>query len=164
MSIEELLQQMEDYRTRREQREHRPDWLQDFIRNAARLFEPLSTVGRVGYDCQADERGWTVTMYLGTTEIIGGPKDGQIEHAGFGLDVQQLMAMFQTIHRFEWFSISNESDDRFNESTRSVLSLRGELAEEGFVQLELLASPPKYVGPGIKKDANQDDALLPGQQ
>lgn len=150
MSIEELLQQMEDYRARREQRDHRPEWLRRFVISAADMFEPLSNVGRVGYDCQADERGWTVCMYLGTTEIIGGPKDGQIEHAGFVIDIKQLMEMFQQVHRFEWYSLSNENDERFNEATRSLLTIHGDV-EDGFVQLELLACPPKYVAPAIRK-------------
>lgn len=150
MSIEELLQQMEAYRNRREHPDHRPEWLRDFVKSAAALFEPLTSIGRVGYDCQADERGWTVTLYLGTTEIIGGPKDGQIEHAGFVIDLQQLTELFQRIHRFEWYSVSNEQDDRFNESTRSVLAISGNCDSENFVQLELLASPPRYVGPAFK--------------
>ena len=72
MSIEELLEQMEQYRLRREQRDCRPEWLKGFIQQASSLFEPLTHVGRVGYACQFDERGWTVCMYLGTTEIVGG--------------------------------------------------------------------------------------------
>lgn len=159
MSIDELLQQMEDYRNRREERDHRPEWLRQFVIDAADLFEPLSSVGRVGYDCQADERGWTICMYLGTTEIIGGPKDGQIEHAGFMIDMKQLMQMFTAVHRFEWYSLSNESDERFNEETRSVLTIHGDVQGEGFVQLELLACPPKFVGPGIRKNTNNSDLM-----
>lgn len=151
MSIEELLQQMEAYRNRREHPDHRPEWLRDFVKSAASLFEPLTNIGRVGYDCQADERGWTVTLYLGTTEILGGPKDGQIEHAGFVIDMKQLTELFTMIQRFEWYSVSNENDDRFNESIRSVLAISGKCDSENFVQLELLASPPRYVGPAFKQ-------------
>ncbi len=154
MSIEELLQQMEDYRSRRELRDQRPEWLRQFIIDASNLFEPLSSVGRVGYDCQADERGWTACLYMGTTEIIGGPKDGQIEHAGFVIDVKQLMSLFQEVHRFEWYSLSNNDDDRFNEPTRAVLSIHGYVQKTEFVQLELLACPPKFVGPGVRKSSH----------
>ena len=159
MSIEELLQQMEEYRTRREQRDHRPEWLPLFIGQAASLFEPLCSVGRVGYDCHADERGWRVCLYLGTTEIIGGPKDGQIEHASFMIDVKQLVAMFQQIHRFEWYSLSNQNDDRFNDATRSLLTIHGDTCDGNFVQLELFASPPRYVEPGIHEDFNRGETM-----
>ena len=93
-------------------------------------------------------------MYLGTTEIIGGPKDGQIEHASFVIDVKHLISMFDDVHRFEWYSLSNENDDRFNEATRSVLSIHGKINDTAFVQLELLACPPKFVGPGVRREAS----------
>jgi hypothetical protein len=151
MSIEKLLQQMEDYKTRREQRDHRPTWLKDFIRDVADSFEPLANVGRVGFDCQADERGWLVSMYLGTTEIIGGPKDGQIEHVGFRIDIQQLLLLFNDVSRCEWYSVGNECDERFEQAVRSLLSVTGQVTSEHCVRLELLGVPPKYVGPALKQ-------------
>ncbi|MEQ9408728.1 MAG: hypothetical protein RIK87_13410 [Fuerstiella sp.] len=154
MSIEELLQQMEDYRTRREQKDHRPAWLRAFVKSAADLFEPLEYTGRVGFDCQPGEQGWIVTMYLGTTEIIGGPRDGQIDHVSFRVDITRLDQLFQNIQRLEWYSVNNESDDRFHDSTRSLLSVVGTVADDHVVQLELLGIPPKYVGPGLKQHEN----------
>lgn len=151
MSIDELLQQMQDYQTRREQKDHRPQWLRDFIRTAAETFEPLEFSGRVGFDCQLGEQTWIVTMYLGTTEIIGGPKDGQIDHVSFRVDMTRLTGLFNRIQRLEWYSVSNQNDDRFNDSTRSLISIVGTLSDEQTIQLELLATPPKYVGAGLKK-------------
>ncbi len=150
MSIEKLLQQMEEYRSRRERRDNRPEWLVTFIRTAAELFEPLTNVGRVGFDCQGHERGWTVCMYLGTTEIIGGPKDGQIEHASFSIDLTRLTELFNKIDRLEWYSIANEQNDRFDDATRSVLSVHGLVGDTNQVQLELLHAPPRFAGPGFK--------------
>jgi hypothetical protein len=151
MSIEKLLQQMEDYKTRREQRDHRPTWLKKFIHDVADVFEPLANVGRVGFDCQADERGWLVTMYLGTTEIIGGPKDGQIEHVGFRIDIQQLLLLFNDVSRCEWYSVGNECDERFEQAVRSLISVTGQVNSAHRVRLELLGVPPKYVGPALKQ-------------
>ena len=141
---------MEEYRSRREQRDSRPEWLVTFIKTAAELFEPLTNVGRVGFDCQGHERGWTVCMYLGTTEIIGGPKDGQIEHASFSVDLTRLTELFLKIDRLEWFSIANEQNERFDDATRSVLSVHGLVDETNQVQLELLHAPPRFAGPGFK--------------
>ena len=150
MSIDKLLKQMEEYRARRELRDNRPEWLVAFIKTAAELFEPLSSVGRVGYECQGHERGWTVCMYLGTTEIIGGPKDGQIEHAGFSVDLTKLTTLFSRIDRLEWYSVANENHDRFEDATRSVLSAHGFVNDTNHVQLELLHAPPRFAGPGFK--------------
>lgn len=150
MSIEELLQQMEEYRSRRKKADHRPKWLRVFIHQMAELFEPLAYSGRVGFDCQAGDNGWIVTMYLGTTEIIGGPRDGQIDHVSFRVDLSRLVRQFSSVERLEWYSVSNEGDDRFSHSTRSLLSVVGELENQQTVHLELLATPPKYVGSGLK--------------
>ena len=149
MSIEELLEQMEQYRLRREQRDYRPEWLKLFVQQAAGLFEPLTHVGRVGYDCQCDERGWTVCMYLGTTEIVGGRKDGQIDHAGFRIDLNQISGLFREMTRFEWYSVAGSVEQPQTESIRALISVYGTVAVGGDVRLELLAVPPDFVGPGL---------------
>jgi hypothetical protein len=149
MSIEDLLEQMEQYRLRREQRDYRPEWLKLFIQNAAGLFEPLTSVGRVGYDCQLDERGWTVCMYLGATEIVGGAMDGHIDHASFRVDVRQLNSLFHSIDRMEWYSVANPVPSLPENRIRSLISVVGSVAEGQEIRLELLAIPPDFVGPGL---------------
>lgn len=152
MSIDELLQQLGEYEAKKELRDNRPDWLDGFVESIARIFEPLSTIGRVGFECQADERGWLVSMFLGTTEIIGGPRDGQIDHAGFVIDVVQLQQQFQKVDRFEWYSIA-EPDKRFHEPIRSLLVISGQIEDSKNIRLELLSSPPKYIDSGLKRSA-----------
>ena len=149
MSIEELLEQMEQYRLRREHRDFRPDWLKQFVQLAAGLFEPLTHVGRVGYDCQFDERGWTVCMYLGTTEIVGGAKDGRIDHAGFRIDLSSMYRLFSQISRFEWYSVTDSKTVDHAETLRSLVCIHGTTSGDHAVRLELLASPPDFVGPGL---------------
>lgn len=155
MSPEELLQQLEEYESRRKHKDRRPQWLQQLIRGIADLFEPLRDVARVGYDCRMDEQGWLIRMYLGTTEIIGGPQDGQIEHASFRLDVQQLVALFDSVDRIEWYSVANAEPDEFEGQLRSLLSVVGSANEGQRVQLELLASPPRYAPPGMRHTTSQ---------
>lgn len=149
MSIEELLEQMEQYRLRREQRDYRPEWLKQFIARAAALFEPLTQVGRVGYDCRIDDRGWIVCMYLGSTEIIGGARDGQIEHASFRIDLQQLRELFLSVNRLEWYSVAAPESPRAGQPVRSLISVHGTVPPEQTLKLELMAVPPDFVGPGL---------------
>lgn len=149
MSIEELLVQMEQYRLRREQRDYRPEWLKSFIGHAASVFEPLTHVGRVGYDCQLDERCWTVSMYLGTTEIVGGPKDGRIDPASFRIDLAQLSSLFKTVSRFEWYSIAESITKEDCSTVRSLISIHGSTPEAEEIRLELFAVPPQHVRPGL---------------
>ncbi len=149
MSIEELLEQMEQYRLRREHRDYRPDWLKQFVRNAAALFEPLAEFGRVGYDCRVDERGWIVCMYLGATETVGGPLDGHIDHASFRLDLQQLQQLFNQVERMEWYSVANPDHRTPEHSVRSLISVSGQVEGGNQLKLELMAVPPDFVGPGL---------------
>ena len=149
MSIEELLEQMEQYRLRREQRDCRPDWLKGFIQQASGLFEPLTHVGRVGYDCQFDERGWTVCMYLGTTEIVGGARDGKIDHASFRIDLTHFSLLFDSMSRFEWYSVAESNGQENSDAVRSLIAIHGIAAGGNEVRLELLAVPPDCVKPGL---------------
>lgn len=149
MSIEELLEQMEQYRLRREQRDYRPEWLKNFVQQASSLFEPLTHVGRVGYDCQFDERGWTICMYLGTTEIVGGAKDGRIDHASFRIELAQLSRLFTSISRFEWYSVAETDACGETSDIRSLITVHGVATEGDEVRLELLAVPPQSVKPGL---------------
>ena len=148
MSIEELLEQMEQYRSRREHRDVRPEWLKDFVQRAAVLFEPLTNVGRVGYDCQFDERGWTVCMYLGTTEIVGGSRDGQIDHAAFRMDLTAITSLFATIVRFEWYSVEDRTAVT-GTPLKSLICVHGEVSTGETVRLELMALPPQSIRPGL---------------
>ncbi len=149
MSIEELLVQMEQYRLRREQRDYRPEWLKVFVQQAAAVFEPLTNVGRVGYDCQFDERGWSVCMYLGTTEIVGGAKDGHIDHASFRIDLASVTKLFSSMNRFEWYSLGDSAPLASNDKVRSLICIHGIVAQKHELRLELLAAPPDLVGPGL---------------
>ena len=151
---------MEEHRDLRENLDRRPEWLTAFIHQAAERLEPLGEVGRVGFEAQGHEHGWTVGMYLGTTEIIGGPKDGQIEHASFRIDLSELPALFENITSMEWYSVANEDNERFDHATRSVLSVRGTVKADDEchnLHLEILHAPPRYIHPGFRRSI--DDHL-----
>jgi hypothetical protein len=149
MSIEELLEQMEQYRLRKELRDYRPVWLKQLISSAATLLEPLTNVGRVGYECRLDEHGWTVCMYLGATEIVGGPLDGQIDHASFQIDLHQLQALFVSVSRFEWYSIAAPDSRRPGHLVRSLIVIHGTVENEHSLKLEILSVPPDFIRPGL---------------
>ncbi len=159
MSPEELLQQLDALASRRRNKDRRPEWLRHLVQQVADLFEPLCDVARVGYDCRLDEQGWLVRMYLGTSEIIGGPRDGQIEHASFRLDITRLIPLFDAIDRLEWYSISNADPDSGDPGTRCLLTLTGRTPTEDRVQLELLAEPPRYAPSGLHITAS--GAVIP---
>ncbi|MCA9062565.1 MAG: hypothetical protein KDA96_05885 [Planctomycetaceae bacterium] len=153
MSIEELLEQMEQYRLRREQRDYRPQWLKQFIHQAAELFEPLAHDGRVGCDSRLDDRGWLVRMYLGATETVGGALDGDVQHAAFRLDLTLLGSLFESVQRFEWYSLTTDRPavpvQTIPPRSRSLITIAGTVTGNHEMKLELLATPPEEAGPGL---------------
>jgi len=149
MSPEELFHHLTSSQSRRIPQDHRPDWLRRLTEEIAEKFEPLRDIARAGYDCRLDEHGWLLRMYLGTTEIIGGPKDGQIEHASFRMDLKPVLQLFECVDRFEWYSLTNTDPAEFDGDIRSLLTVTGTVDGAHQVRLELLASPPRCVGSSL---------------
>lgn len=112
--VDSLLQQMEEYRLRREVRDARPDPITTFISDVAELFEPFYGVGRVGFDCQAAAQDWVISLYLGSTEVVGGREDGLHQNPAFHFDVHTAMSMFTSLESVRFTShpaLSGESDN-----------------------------------------------------
>src|SRR5580704_6814219 len=92
-----LLTQIETDRSRRGNRDKRPEWLRGFVEEAAGSFEPLSGVARVGYECLPAEGGWEISLYLGSIELVGGKSDGRTERPDFRCDLKRLLKQFTRI-------------------------------------------------------------------
>ena len=109
-SIEALLQQVEDYRLRREVRDGRPDEITQLITEAAELFEPMHGVARVGFNCEATPDGWAISLYLGATEVVGGRDDGKRSNTGFFFDLDAAIALFSTVDSIRFASQPGRDD------------------------------------------------------
>lgn len=151
MTIDELLAQLQRYESRRRQRDYRPEWLRRLISRSAELIEPLESIGRAGYDCRLDEHGWIVSLYLGCTEVIGGPLDGHIEHASFRINLEDLRSLFHSIRQFEWYSLADRGVETQQHGLRCLISIQGAIdaAGEQRVRLEILSVPPADIQPGL---------------
>lgn len=154
MPIKHLLKQIETYTSNRANRDVRPEWLTDFINEVAELFEPITGVGRVGFDCQLADDCWVVGMYLGSTEMMGGPEDGSTKFLNFEFDLQQLAARFQQIDEFVLSSFPNPRD-LDSSPARSFITLAGNLGEHP-IRLQVFSIPPDDAGPGLKQFQNGD--------
>ena len=88
-------------------------------------------------------------MYLGTTEIVGGAKDGRIDHASFRIDLTQITLLFTSMSRLEWYSVAESCELNEPESIRSIISIHGVVALGNEVRLELLSVPPHKIKPGL---------------
>lgn len=145
--VQHLLKQMEGWRPRQKKRDLRPDWLTALIEEFAESFEPISDVARVGFECIPDGEVWVVHMYLGRTEIVGGPRDGHAQHMSFELNIQGLIGRFERLDEFSW-SVFPEGADEVNDP-RSYLTLGGHVMGHA-VRFHFFATAPNENGPGMR--------------
>jgi len=145
--VKHLLKQLETDRPNRERRDVRPQWVSDFIDAAAQLFEPLSDVGRVGFDCQLIDDRWMVGLYLGRTEIVGGKQDGQTCCNAFQFALLPLLELLTEVEHCSW----NVIPDPLSDGPRpdSFLTVEG-MIDGNPIHLHIDSVPPPDAGPGIR--------------
>jgi hypothetical protein len=148
--VRHLIRQLDSQRAQWKARDRRPDWLAEFINAAADCFDPLDGVGRVGFETRPAEGRWEVAMYLGSTEVIGGPQDGESQPAAFAFDLLGLMGMFTRVDQLSWTAqpvsaISDRIDAR--------VTVEGLVGEHEIV-LHVCSLPPEEAGPGFRRYAN----------
>lgn len=146
--VRHLLKQVEIYKSKRAKRDVRPEWVTEFIDSVADLFDPMTDVGRVGFDCRLSEDCWHVDLFLGSTEMVGGADDGRSEHTNFRFDLKRLLQRFSSIERFDWHSVSlvgNADDD----GAGSHVTIDG-YVQQHRLRLDVRSVPPSAAGPGFK--------------
>ncbi len=152
MPIRHLLKQVEIFKSKRSQRDVRPAWVTSFIDEIADLFEPMTDVGRVGFDCHLAEDCWFVGLFLGCTEIVGGPDDGQSQFSSFRFDLMPLLERFSNVDRFEWHSVPH-LESAGDSNVGSYITIDGHVAENR-LRLDIRSIPPETAGPGFKAYAD----------
>ncbi|QDT16948.1 hypothetical protein [Alienimonas californiensis] len=142
----------------------RPVWLGRFVDAAAELFDPLSGLGRVGFRSEPGEDGWAVALFLGATEIVGGPGDGTVAPARFRFDAAGLAALFDeppavSLEVAPPQSAADADTDR-GERLDAALTLVGTV-EGHALSATVLSVPPAGAEPGFKRYANGLQSPLP---
>ncbi len=141
--VQHVIKQAEIFASQRRQRDPRPEWLVNFIQTAAEWFEPLSGVGRVGYDCEATQDGWEARLYLGSTELVGGRDDGKWRSQSFELNLTGLTACFSRIDDFRW-NVSATS------TGGSFLTIRGYIGDAPLC-VKTYSRAPEHLGPALRE-------------
>ncbi len=146
--VQHLIKQVELNRSKRNNRDVRPQWVTCFIEQVAELFEPAADVARVGFDCRLDEDGWNVGLYLGRTELIGGKADGESRHTNFEFDLRALCDRFERIDRFTWTSLPDAVPETAN--APGFITVNGLVANNP-IRVRLYAIAPPDAGPGFRQ-------------
>jgi len=130
----------------------RPPWLDRFVSDAADLFDPHSGLGRVGFRSEPGEEGWAVALFLGATEIVGGPGDGLIAPARFRFDAAGLSALFDAPPTVA-LEVAPQLAAGVVDGIDAALTLTGTIDGHPLTAT-VLSAPPEGVEPGFKRYAS----------
>ncbi len=147
IAVEQLLKQMEIWEPGKHRREARPLWLTALIEETAELFEPLTGIARVGFDCRMQDETAIVRMYLGTTEIVGGSRDGQQQPMSFEVNLDRLRSRFDEVDEFSWSVFPENARDI--EEAQAYVTISG-VIDAHRVRFHLFATAPSDAGPGMR--------------
>lgn len=147
LPVQHLLKRMETWQPG-QGGDRRPEWMSQFVEEAAQLFEPLTGVARVGYECIREEDAWVARLYLGTSEVVGGALDGRLKPMSFEVDIERLAGMFTEREEFYWSTFPDGAEDI--DEPQSYLTVSGLVAGEHRVRIHLFATPPQETEPGLK--------------
>jgi hypothetical protein len=150
--VKHLLKQLENYRSTPRNWDIRPQWLTDLIGRVSELFDPADEVARVGFECRLTEEAWEVWLFLGRSEIVGGPDDGQTRLTNFRFDLLTLMDNFTQVDLVEW-NAQPQSAVPHDGPNGSYLLVFGRIDEEP-LKLMIFAVPPTGVAPGLRTHRN----------
>lgn len=151
LPIQHLMKQMENYSSKQNNANYRPAWLTSFVDEVAEIFNPTEDVGRVGFDCQFSEEYWEVGLFLGSTEIVGGQRDGQFIAAGFQYDLLQLLDRFESVNRFHFNFLEQTDSKTASDSALAYITIEGHLVDLELVRLNVYSVPPEEAGPGFRQ-------------
>lgn len=151
IAVQHLIRQVELYRSKKSNRDVRPEWVTRLIEELAELFEPVKGVARVGFDCRPDEGAWEISLYLGSIEVVGGRADGETRYPNFEFNLAGLCDRFERIDRFKWTSLPGEENQAGHDF--GYITVSG-LVQANAVRVHVYSVPPAGREPGIREYAN----------
>lgn len=154
MSPNELESQVEEIELHEPQP---PQWLSKLAQLATNAFRSDSEMAPVGCHFHLNDENedqapqWEVTLFASSTEIYGGPSDGQQMISRFMLDLRELMLAFDAVESCYWQAQPMADDDQ----------LGPHVGVEGWFQgqsvwLRITSQPPEQFEAGQTFDQGQD--------
>lgn len=134
-----------------------PGWLQTFVWQATEHFDPIGGTARAGYVATCEAGRWVVRLFLGDTEVVGGPRDGAVIPTAFTFDLESLRGSFESISRLEWHGLPAGS---IPQQLRDDATIAIDGSVDGHeVRLLVNLRSPADMGPGLKQQP--DGTCLP---
>lgn len=144
MSQEDLESKIDDVEIREPQP---PQWLGELATLATQAFHSQSQLAPVGChfhkNDEVEPTEWEVTLFVSSTEVYGGARDGQCAFSHFMVDLRDLMAAFDVVESCYWQAQTMTDDDQLGPH----VGVEG-LFQGHSVWLRITAQPPSEFEPG----------------
>lgn len=136
----------------------RPAWINHLIDTLSEFFEPIEGIARVGFDCRINEKHWEISLYLGRTEVVGGPQDGSSEPVDFSLDLRGVAGILGEFDILEW-TVVHAATESGPSVPRSLLRIET-FFEGNPVRILFVSHAPQEAGPALRRFADGTCELL----
>ena len=120
-----------------------PRWLANLADEIVRRIVPVDPLAPIGCHYLLQDGVWEVTLFVSTTEIVGGRRDGQVFASAFQFDLAGIEEHFESVSSISWQPIELGDDDDLGPHVAIVGS-----REDHPVWLRVTAVPPRGFEPG----------------
>lgn len=116
-----------------------PSWLARMTNDVATQMWGVDILAPIGCHYFFNEAvgHWEVTLFVSSTEVVGGARDGQTVTSRFTLDLSQIQGLFDEVTGFHWQAQQLGSEDEIGPH----VSLEGKYEGQD-VWVRVLASAP----------------------
>jgi hypothetical protein len=134
-----------------------PAWLNGLANAVAKALEPLNSRPLAPLACHYTnfEKVWEISLFTEATEVVGGPEDGCIKQSPFGVRINEVLDLFQSVHSCNWLAHSSGANDDLGPHLSIDGSYKGRR-----VWLRILAQAPRRFPTrrvSVKNDLINDD-------
>lgn len=131
-----------------------PPWLKWFVNDAVKGIVHRADSAPIGchffHDTESDL--WEVTLFVGRSEVVGGPWDGTVVPTGLEVDVTRVAAAFDIPPDISWQAEKVLADDELGPH----ISLCG-ICREQKIWFRILQNAPDWSGIGRVLHAESGD-------
>ena len=129
-----------------------PRWIGELSQLAIRAFHSESDLAPLGChfheNDEVERPQWEVTLFVSSTEVIGGSLDGHRSVSPFMVDLAKLMSVLDVVESCYWQAHTMAEDDQLGPHVGMEGVFRGRS-----VWLRITAQPPDQFDPGRAFDS-----------
>lgn len=120
-----------------------PEWIPELVDHACRALRLFEEDAPIGCHYFSEDETHEVSLFVSSTEVVGGPNDGKRVNSRYVVDVIELMTLLDEVESITWQAHIIDEDDDLGPH----LSVSGTYQGES-VWLRVLGETPDQFLPG----------------